>query len=198
MITEYPYCCLTCCCCCVEYSSAKGLVLRFEFVRREVPLECSFVGAVRGAFLPLPCPCPCPCPRPSNRSSNGLGLGEEGVLLLTLALAGFELLSNKESKGFGDVRGGALRSLAFLEDETELLLLLVLLLLLLDDDELVEEEEDGRIGAILTASDLGDESHRRSQVDSIVDDILQRRTMQGNNVRQVGGVYVCLLVLNIE
>jgi hypothetical protein len=48
------------------------------------------------------------------------------------------------------------------------------LLLLLLDDEVVEEEEDGRSGAMLTASDLGDESHRRSQVDSIVDDILYR------------------------
>ena len=190
MITEYPNLgCFTCACACAcAYSSAKGLVLRFEFVRRALPLECSF-GAVRGAFLDM--------------SSNGLGLGECVLILIlplfllprTLELAGgcFELLSNKESKGFGDVRGGALplplRSRAFLEDEMELLLLLLLLLL---DDELllllvavavaavavVEEEVDDRKGAMLTASDLGDESHRRSQVDSIVDDIVLQTTAQ--------------------
>jgi hypothetical protein len=100
-----------------------------------------------------------------SNASNGFLLEERDVFVGFAG--GFELFSNNESNGFGDVKGAFHSRAVRVDDDVDFDV----------DAFLALAEDDGRgDGAMFTDSDLGLASHRRSHVDSIVDDIILYNT----------------------
>lgn len=155
IMMEYPDLCSCCCCCCKEAicSSANGFVLRFVLVALALSLALE-LSPVLALALAL-----------DSNASNGFLLEERDVFVGFAG--GFELFSNNESNGFGDVKGAFHSRAVRVDDDVDFDV----------DAFLALAEDDGRgDGAMFTDSDLGLASHRRSHVDSIVDDIILYNT----------------------